>query len=260
MNKPIVIAVLSEKGGSGKTNTSINLARYLMTIGKTVALIDNDPQGSANHWRKQSVDPENSPAVLHVNYPITRNEISLVSNQEFVVIDGSPGLEADNRLREMSIYMKEIANHDGMPEALGTEILKKLRQLLGPDNQVVARNSAAIRIADYVVIPASVADQDTMIAEAMIRDLIDADKQKRCMVLLNQARQENTKNETMYRRRFKAQDMKVLSTTVLHRQAYDNCYRMGTTVLDSKADPKAAEETSAAMGEIYSIVTREKSK
>lgn len=257
MNKPTVIAVLSEKGGSGKTNTSINLARYLMTIGKSVVLIDNDPQGSANHWRNKSMDPENSPAVLHVNYPITRNEIELV-NRDFIVIDGSPGLEADNRLREITIYMKEIARHENMPEELGTEMLKKLTQLLGPSNQVVARNSAAIRIADYVIIPASVADQDTMIAEAMIRDLIDADKQKRCMVLLNQARQENTRNEIMYRRRFKAQDMTVLKTTILNRQAYDNCYRMGTTVLDSKADTKAAEETKAAMEEIYNIIEGEK--
>ncbi|MCP4492580.1 MAG: ParA family protein [Gammaproteobacteria bacterium] len=258
MNKPIIIAVLSEKGGSGKTNTSINLARYLMIASYRVVLIDNDPQGSSTYWRSRCADPDNSPTVMSINYPITANEIRLAENSDFVVIDGSPGLEADNRLREMAIFMRQLARHDDMPEALAETIHDKLVELLGPGNQVVARNAAAIRIADYVIVPASVADQDTKIAEAMIRDLVDSDKQRKSMVLLNQARQDNTRNEIAYRKRFEAQDITVLETTVLNRQAYDNCYRNGTTVLDDKTDIKATHETERAMAEIMSIVGAEK--
>lgn len=57
-----VIAVISQKGGSGKTTTVVNLAVAARQDGKKVLVLDLDPQASATAWHKVRADKQ--PLVL----------------------------------------------------------------------------------------------------------------------------------------------------------------------------------------------------
>ena len=83
-----VIAVLNQKGGSGKTTIATHLARGLQLQGHSVLLVDSDQQGSARDWR--AVNEDNPVPVIGLDRPTLDKDLKNVSDKEFVVIDGSP--------------------------------------------------------------------------------------------------------------------------------------------------------------------------
>lgn len=64
-----ILAVMNEKGGSGKTTVALNLATALHRQGRRVVLVDADPQGTARDWRAASPEGADLPDVVALDRP-----------------------------------------------------------------------------------------------------------------------------------------------------------------------------------------------
>src|SRR5690606_14586875 len=83
------IAVLNQKGGTGKATSGTQLTRALQLDGASVLLVDSDPQGSARDWA--AVRDDNPVTVVGIDRAkLLDRDLKNVSSKDFVVIDGAP--------------------------------------------------------------------------------------------------------------------------------------------------------------------------
>lgn len=83
-----VIAVLNQKGGSGKTTIATHLARALQLSGDDVLLVDSDPQGSARDWA--AVREDQPLTVVGIDRPTIERDLKNITQKDYVIIDGAP--------------------------------------------------------------------------------------------------------------------------------------------------------------------------
>lgn len=88
------VAILSRKGGTGKTTIATNLAIAAEKAGHTTALIDLDPQSSAAKWGDNREG--DTPAVISTHSERLPNILKLAEENgaTFVILDTAPHTEA----------------------------------------------------------------------------------------------------------------------------------------------------------------------
>lgn len=94
----MLIAVLNQKGGVGKSTTAVHLARWLQRRGRSVHLADLDPQQSSSFWLQAAdqfaipftVVPADADAALELLPP-------LAAAFDALVVDGPAGLSDATR-------------------------------------------------------------------------------------------------------------------------------------------------------------------
>jgi chromosome partitioning protein len=89
-----IIAVLSQKGGAGKTSLSIHLAIAAEQAGKKILIVDRDPQSAVTKWaRMRAAD---SPAVVTSISPDTHRIVRDAQREgyDWLILDTAPRLDA----------------------------------------------------------------------------------------------------------------------------------------------------------------------
>lgn len=86
----MIISILNQKGGVGKTTLAVHLATALARQGARVLMVDADPQGSGLDWSASRTIAPLFP-VIGLPKPTIHREIpTLASDYAHVIIDGPP--------------------------------------------------------------------------------------------------------------------------------------------------------------------------
>lgn len=82
-----IITVANQKGGVGKTSTTLNLGHALSAAGKRVLLVDADPQ--ANLTRAMDIEsPDSLSTTMSSILPLALEDGCLPSQEEYIVTNG----------------------------------------------------------------------------------------------------------------------------------------------------------------------------
>jgi chromosome partitioning protein len=97
-----VISVLNQKGGSGKSTLSTNLAASLQRRGYRVALVDADPQKTASEWASRG---EDTPPTYEATKDLRKNVPALEESFDIVILDGAPRM---TELATDAVYLADL--------------------------------------------------------------------------------------------------------------------------------------------------------
>lgn len=86
----MIVAVVNQKGGAGKTTIALNLAAAIAAEGRRVLVIDADPQQTAQDWAAVRQAPLPFQVVGLVKPVLHRDLPALAADYDDVVIDGAP--------------------------------------------------------------------------------------------------------------------------------------------------------------------------
>ena len=101
-----VITLAQQKGGAGKTTVLAHLAAAWTEAGRTVALIDLDPQQSATRWAGLRADPQID-VIESKDYRAGSDIRTAKRNHDFVLVDcpGAASTLLENAMRESDLVL-----------------------------------------------------------------------------------------------------------------------------------------------------------
>lgn len=133
-----IISLVNQKGGCGKSTTSIHLAEYLRRQGKDVTLIDADGQQSSSGWASKMAEPiahqimsdsdtilDKTPTLkndyLILDGPANLSEVTraILLRTDLAIIPCQPtGLDLSSAMDSVKLILQAQSVRGGLPKAV----------------------------------------------------------------------------------------------------------------------------------------------
>jgi len=123
----MIIALLNQKGGVGKTTLAVHIAEALTRTGKSVLLVDADPQGSALDWSEARPENPSFPVIGLPKSNLHKELPALAKNYDAVLIDGPPRV---NEIARAAIMASDIVLIPVQPSPYDVWAAKEIVDLL----------------------------------------------------------------------------------------------------------------------------------
>lgn len=161
-----VVAVISQKGGAGKTTLALHLAIAAHEAGRVALIIDTDPQATASQWAAWRRDAP--PEVIDSPPPRVAVKVAAAGQQgaDFIVIDTPPHADSAARAAVEAADLVLIPCRPSAFDLAAIQTSAKLAELLrkpafvvftaGPPNAPRVYEEAGEVVAGYGTPPAPV--------------------------------------------------------------------------------------------------------
>lgn len=212
-----IIACFNQKGGSGKTNTAMQLAGTFGKRGYRTAIVDLDPQGTASQWVSMAEEEHPFPASLLNLAPLGgkmhREVRNHVDNYDVIVIDCPPAI--DSPAPSSALLIADLALIPVIPSPSDIWAAVAARSLAAKSAEI--NEGLIIRVLANMV-------QSTTLAGGAI-EMLEADK-----------------------------DAPLLKTRIGLRSGYRECQLTGSTVHDLPRNQQARAEVNQLADEISVLI------
>ncbi len=123
----MIISLLNQKGGVGKTTLAIHVAMTLARRGRRVLLVDADPQHSALDWNEAREESPCFPVIGLATKTLHRDIDAHKKNYDDLIIDGPPRV---NELARAAIMAADLVLIPVTPSPYDVWAAKEITDLL----------------------------------------------------------------------------------------------------------------------------------
>jgi chromosome partitioning protein len=213
----MIISLLNQKGGVGKTTLAVHLATALALRKNKVLLVDADPQGSSLDWSaSRSEDEDALISVIGMPKEILHKELPKISADfDFVVIDGAPRVYAVAR---SAIQASDLVLIPVQPSPYDIWAAKEIVDLI-KELQSFKENLKAAFVINRKIVNSAIG-----------RDVVET---------------------------LKEYEFPVLESHICQRVSFAESAAIGSTVLETGAESQASQEIEALTNEIMELMKNE---
>lgn len=144
----MIVSLLNQKGGVGKTTLAVHMATALSLRGRRVLLVDADPQGSALDWAASRQGDSLVPVIGLPTRTLHKEIRAHVSHYEDIVIDGPPRV---NELARAAIIAADIVLIPVQPSPYDVWAAKEIIELLSEASVFKEKQKSAFVINRKIV-------------------------------------------------------------------------------------------------------------